>query len=120
MAGTRVLLLGGHGKVALLMTPHLLKRSWHVTSVIRNPDHKDDILKLDQDKTDQLDVLVESLEDVKSPEQAASVLEKVEPNYVIWSAGVGTSTFPRTPRQTFHSLMKPYRRERWLRSNVCN
>jgi hypothetical protein len=89
MSPPRVLLLGGHGKVALLMTPHLLSRSWHVTSVVRNPDHEDEIKKLGQDQPGKLDVLVESIENVKSDEQAQKILDKVKPNYVVWSAGTG-------------------------------
>jgi Predicted nucleoside-diphosphate-sugar epimerases len=42
----QVLLLGGHGKVALHMTPLLLNRAWNVTSVVRNPDHESEILAL--------------------------------------------------------------------------
>jgi nucleoside-diphosphate-sugar epimerase len=87
MASPRILLLGGHGKVSLLMTPKLLSRSWNVTSVIRNPDQKADILEAGKNGPGRIDVLVESLEDVKSDEQAKAILEKTKAEWVIWSAG---------------------------------
>lgn len=85
----RVLLLGGHGKVSLLMTPHLLSRSWQVTSVIRNPDQKTDIIAAGKNQPGQLDVLVASLEDVKSAADAKKILDQTRPDYVVWSAGAG-------------------------------
>lgn len=36
----RILLIGGHGKVALLLEPLLVAAAHHVTAVIRNPDHE--------------------------------------------------------------------------------
>ncbi|KAL1296932.1 hypothetical protein AAFC00_004539 [Neodothiora populina] len=89
MASTKVLLLGGHGKVALHLTPLLLARQWHVTSVIRNPDHKREILAAGKDQPGKLDVLVESLDEVKSDADAQRVIDKVNPEIVIWSAGAG-------------------------------
>jgi saccharopine dehydrogenase-like NADP-dependent oxidoreductase len=88
MASPRILLLGGHGKVSLLMTPKLLSRSWNVTSVIRNPDQKVDILEAGKNGPGKIDVLVESLEDVKSDAQAKDILEKTKAEWVIWSAGI--------------------------------
>ncbi|KAM3065684.1 hypothetical protein ACMFMG_011389 [Clarireedia jacksonii] len=89
----RILLLGGHGKVSLLMTPKILSRSWNLTSVVRNADHKDDILaaaeKAPKEGRGQLDVLVASIDDVKSEGDAKGILEKVKPDWVIWSAGAG-------------------------------
>ena len=35
----RILILGGHGRVALLLEPLLVSRGHTVTAVIRNPDH---------------------------------------------------------------------------------
>jgi uncharacterized protein YbjT (DUF2867 family) len=83
----QVLLLGGHGKVALHMTPLLLKRAWNVTSVVRNPDHESEILALGKGLKGKLNVLVSSLEDVKSASDAKKILDSVTPDYVIWSAG---------------------------------
>ena len=87
MAAPRVLLLGGHGKVSLHLTPLLLAKSWDVVSVIRNSAQRDDILKTKQGQKGNLDVLVSSLEDVKSDAEAKSVLDTVRPDFVVWSAG---------------------------------
>jgi hypothetical protein len=87
MSPPRVLLLGGHGKVSLHLTPLLLAKSWNVTSVIRDPKQQDDILALGKGQKGQVDVLVESLEDVKSDADAQKVLDKVKPDYIVWSAG---------------------------------
>lgn len=83
----QVLLLGGHGKVALHLTPLLLNRAWNVTSVIRNPDHENEILALGKGRKGKLDVLISSLDDVKSATDAQKILDTVTPDYVVWSAG---------------------------------
>lgn len=87
MAPIRILLLGGHGKVSLLMTPKLLARSWNVTSLIRNPDQEAEILEIGKNGPGKLDVLVDSLGDVKSDKDAKRILDQVKPDWVIWSAG---------------------------------
>lgn len=87
MSSKRVLLLGGHGKVSLLLTPLLVSRSWHVTSVIRDPSQKEDIIATVKDHPEMVDVLVRSLEDVKSQEDAREIIDQAKPDYVIWSAG---------------------------------
>ena len=89
MPPPQVLLLGGHGKVALHLTPLLLAKSWNVTSVIRNPEHQDEILKLGKDQPGKVDVLIDSLDDVKEEGHAKRVIEKVKPSYVVWAAGAG-------------------------------
>lgn len=87
MSTPRVLLLGGHGKIALYLTPLLLARSWNVTSVIRNADHEAEILKLGAGHPGKVSVLVSSLDDVKSVADAQSILDRVRPEYVVWAAG---------------------------------
>lgn len=87
MSSTRVLLLGGHGKVSLHLTPLLLARQWHVTSVIRSADQRQEILDLGKNQPGKIDVLIESLDDVKSDADAQKVLDEVKPEIVIWSAG---------------------------------
>lgn len=82
-----MLLLGGHGKLSLLLTPLLVSRSWHVTSVIRDASQKEDILSTVKDHPEMVDVLVSSLEDVKSKEDAMKIIDQAEPDYIIWSAG---------------------------------
>jgi len=91
----RVLLLGGHGKVSLFMTPLLLSRSWNVTSLVRNAAHEADIKAAAAKATagkaglGKVDVLISSLLDVKSEGDAQKILDDVKPDYVIWSAGAG-------------------------------
>ena len=40
---SRIALIGGHGKVALLAAPLLVEAGHTVTSLIRNPDHVDEV-----------------------------------------------------------------------------
>lgn len=87
MSTPHVLILGGHGKVALHLTPLLLKKSWSVTSVIRNADHEKDIKSGNTSLPGKLNVLVNSLDDVKSAADASAVIDSVKPDYVVWSAG---------------------------------
>ncbi len=80
------------------MTPKLLSRSWNVTSVIRNPDQKAEILEVGKNGPGKIDVLVESIEDVKSDAQATAILEKTKAEWVIWSAGTPhCHKFPLVP-----------------------
>ena len=85
---THVLLLGGHGKVSLLMTTVMLSRSWHITSLIRNPEHRVEIESKGTNQPGKINVLIESLEDITSVQKAESVLERVRPDYIVWSAGL--------------------------------
>ncbi|KAI1423204.1 NAD dependent epimerase/dehydratase [Xylaria sp. FL1777] len=94
MAAHHILLLGGSGKVAQLLTPMLLKRSWTVTSIIRNPDQIANLQKLGENQSGKLNVLVRSLEEVKSDEQAQTIINEVKPDYVVWSAGAGGKGAP--------------------------
>ncbi|KAF4480101.1 NAD dependent epimerase dehydratase [Fusarium agapanthi] len=89
MASHHVLLLGGHGKIAQLLTPLLLKRSWTVTSVIRTSEQTPAIEKLGAGLPGKLNVLVRSIEDVTSQDKALSILNEVKPDYIAWSAGAG-------------------------------
>ncbi|KAK7429958.1 hypothetical protein QQZ08_003580 [Neonectria magnoliae] len=84
-----VLLLGGHGLVAQLLTPLLLKRSWTVTSVIRAQDQVPTIEQLGTGLPGKLNVLVSSIEDVVSQDHALKILNDVKPDYIAWSAGAG-------------------------------
>ncbi|KAF2759141.1 NAD dependent epimerase/dehydratase [Pseudovirgaria hyperparasitica] len=89
MTSQRVLLLGGHGAIAQLMTPLFLRRSWSVTSVIRSADQIPTIRALGNGQPGTIDVLIESLDDVKTQAAAQSVIDKVQPNYIVWAAGAG-------------------------------
>ncbi|KAK1249437.1 hypothetical protein MKX07_002953 [Trichoderma sp. CBMAI-0711] len=84
-----VLILGGHGKIAQLLTPLLLKRSWAVTSIIRKEEQVPTVERLGAGLPGRLSVLVRSIEDVDSQDKAARILDEVNPDYVAWSAGAG-------------------------------
>ena len=84
----RILLIGGHGKISLLMTPMLLARSWSVTSLFRDSSQKEEILSLGKGQPGKLEVLVRSLDEVKSTEQAKAILDEARPDWVVWSAGL--------------------------------
>jgi nucleoside-diphosphate-sugar epimerase len=84
-----VLLIGGHGKVAQLLTPLLLKRSWTVTSLIRSQEQVPTIENLGAGQPGKLNVLVHSIEDVSTKEHATSILNEVKPDYIAFSAGAG-------------------------------
>ncbi|KAG5954953.1 hypothetical protein E4U57_003887 [Claviceps arundinis] len=84
-----VLLIGGHGKVAQLLTPLLLKRSWNVTSIIRIPEQAPSVTKLGENLPGKLRVLVCSVGDVSTQEQAAAILKDLKPDFVAWAAGAG-------------------------------
>ncbi|KAI5857366.1 NAD(P)-binding protein [Durotheca rogersii] len=89
-----VLLLGGNGKIAQLLTPLLLQRSWNVTSIIRDPAQVANLQKLGDGLGGKLNVLVRSLEEVTSDAQAKSLIDEVKPDYVVWSAGAGGKGAP--------------------------
>ncbi|CAM1511778.1 Fc.00g092910.m01.CDS01 [Cosmosporella sp. VM-42] len=90
MAGSHhVLLIGGHGKIAQLLTPLLLKRSWTVTSLIRAQDQVPVIEKLGAGLPGKLNVLVRSIEDVTDQDHAEKILDEVKPDYIAFSAGAG-------------------------------
>ncbi|KUI70386.1 hypothetical protein VM1G_06234 [Cytospora mali] len=84
-----VLVLGGHGKIAQLLTPLLLKKSWTVTSIIRAPEQAPTVQKLGDSLQGKLNVLVRSIEEVKNESQAQTILDEAKPDYVVWSAGAG-------------------------------
>jgi NADP-dependent 3-hydroxy acid dehydrogenase YdfG len=86
---TKILLLGGHGKVSLLMTPKLLARSWNVISVIRNKDQIPALLEAGSKGPGKVEPLVASIEEVKSVEDAGKVIDRVgNVDWVVWSAGM--------------------------------
>ncbi|MAP62593.1 MAG: NAD-dependent dehydratase [Microbacterium sp.] len=84
---TRILLIGGHGKVALLTEPLLVDAGHHVTAVIRNPDHEGDVRS-----TGATPLLadVQSFDD----EQMRNLVSGND--VVIWAAGAGGGDAERT------------------------
>jgi uncharacterized protein YbjT (DUF2867 family) len=84
---SRILIIGGHGKVALLLAPQLVARGDDVASVIRNPAHASD-------------VSATGAEPVVADVEAMSVdqLSALATGYdaVVWSAGAGGGSPQRT------------------------
>jgi uncharacterized protein YbjT (DUF2867 family) len=84
---SRILLIGGHGKVALLTAPLLVARGHEVDSVIRNPDHADDVRSVGAEPVvaDVESMDVEALTDLARDHDA-----------IVWSAGAGGGSQERT------------------------
>ncbi len=81
------MIIGGHGKVALLTAPLLIEEGHCVTSVIRNSEHIVDV------EATGASALVLDIESV-SAEELASVFTGQDA--VIWSAGAGGGNPSRT------------------------
>lgn len=84
---TRVLLFGGHGRVALLTHPLLVADGHHVTAVIRNPDHADEVAA-----TGATPVVA----DVERLDRAGIAGLIHGHDAVVWSAGAGGGNPQRT------------------------
>lgn len=84
---THTVILGGHGKVALLLAPILTARGETVTSVVRNADHAVDVAATGADP------LLLDIENASAAELAA-VLRGADA--VVFSAGAGGGDPTRT------------------------
>lgn len=83
----RILIFGGHGKVALLLEPLLTDRGDDVTAVIRNPEHAADVAAAGATP------LVADIEQLDT----ASIADLIEGHdAVVWSAGAGGGSAERT------------------------
>lgn len=88
MASDRhVLILGGNGKISRLLTVMLLKKSWTVTSLIRNPDQIEDLKRISEGLPGTHKIVVHDLITITSQEKAAAVIDEVKPDSVVFSAG---------------------------------
>ncbi len=83
----RIVIIGGHGKVALLLAPLLTAEGHEVTSLIRNPDHADDVAA-----TGATPVVA----DVAELDVAALADHLSGHDAVVWSAGAGGGDPERT------------------------
>ncbi len=93
----RVVIVGGHGKVALLAAPKLAEAGYDVESMIRNPDHHDDVVAagakpvvLDIEQSD-----VDALTDTFSGAAA-----------VVFSAGAGGGNPARTHAVDYEAAVR--------------
>ncbi|KAH7169843.1 uncharacterized protein B0J16DRAFT_276994 [Fusarium flagelliforme] len=89
-----ILIIGGHGRIAQILTQQLLKKSWSVTSLIRSQDQVSQINSLATANQGNLNVLVRNLEHVHDTSQARSILDEVKPDTVVWCAGAGGEARP--------------------------
>jgi uncharacterized protein YbjT (DUF2867 family) len=83
----RVIVIGGHGKVALLLAPILDERGDEVTSVFRNPDHSDDVARTGAHP------VVADIERLDTDALAGLLAGH---DAVVWSAGAGGGNPART------------------------
>jgi uncharacterized protein YbjT (DUF2867 family) len=83
----RIILFGGHGKVALLLEPLLAARGDEVTAVIRNPDHAADVEAAGGKPL---------VADVEQLDTAALADLIAGHDAVVWSAGAGGGDPART------------------------
>jgi len=84
---TRILIIGGHGKIALLLAPLLVARGDSVTSVIRNPDHSPAVAATGASP------VVADVETLSAAELATLFKDQ---HAVVWSAGAGGGNPERT------------------------
>jgi uncharacterized protein YbjT (DUF2867 family) len=84
---SRVLIIGGHGKIALRLAPLLVERGDVVTSVIRNPDHQDEV-----GATGAIPLIA----DVEHLDTQGLVALVEGQDAVVWSAGAGGGNPERT------------------------
>lgn len=84
---SRVLVIGGHGKVALRLAPLLVGRGDKVTAVVRNPDHAADVAATgaNPEVADVERLEVDAIADLLRGHDA-----------VVWSAGAGGGNPART------------------------
>ena len=77
---SRIVMIGGHGKVALLAAPLLVEAGHEVVSLIRNPDQADDVVAVGATP------LVLSVEEADVAELARAFAGA---DAIVWSAGAG-------------------------------
>lgn len=82
-----VLVIGGHGKIALLLAPALVEQGHTVTSVVRNPEHVSDVEETGATAL-VLDVEHASVADMAEAFSGRDV--------IVWSAGAGGGDPART------------------------
>lgn len=83
----RIILFGGHGRVALLTSPLLAGRGDHITAVIRNPEHAAEVAATGA---------TPHVADVEQLDERAMAELIVGHDAVVWSAGAGGGDPRRT------------------------
>lgn len=93
----RILIFGGHGKVALLLEPLLTARGDEVTAVIRDAAQIDDVRATGADPV---------VFDVESASEAAMATLIAGHDAVVWSAGAGGGSAQRTRAVDFDAATR--------------
>lgn len=83
----RIMLIGGHGKVALLAAPLLVAAGHRVTAVIRNPDHEADVAATGA---------IPCIRDVETLSEGGFADLVAGQHIIVWSAGAGGGSPQRT------------------------
>lgn len=97
MADTSVVIVGGHGKIALITAPKLIDAGFAVDSLIRNPDHRDRVAATGA-RPVVLDIESASTEDLTEAFAGASA--------VIFSAGAGGGNPARTRAVDYEAAVR--------------
>ncbi|WP_115046061.1 SDR family oxidoreductase [Xanthomonas arboricola] len=84
---SRIVLIGGHGKVARLLTPLLVRGGHSVTALFRNPAHADDVIA---------DGATPQPFDIEQADTDAIAAQLAGHDAVVWSAGAGGGDAART------------------------
>ncbi|WP_243225864.1 SDR family oxidoreductase [Microbacterium sp. CIAB417] len=85
---SRILVFGGHGRIALLLAPLLVAHGDEVTAVIRNPAHADEVAATGATPV---------VSDVETADAATLASLIAGHDAVVWSAGAGGGD----PRRTY-------------------
>lgn len=93
----RILIVGGHGKVALLLAPLLVSRGDEVTAVIRNPAHAAEV---------RLTGAEPVVFDLEHEDRAAFARLFAGHDAVVWSAGAGGGSPERTRAVDFEAAVR--------------
>jgi len=93
----RILIIGGHGKVALLLAPLLAARGDEVTAVIRKPDHANDV---------RAGGATPVVFDVEHETREALAALSTGHDAVVWSAGAGGGNPARTRAVDLEAAMR--------------
>lgn len=93
----RILIIGGHGKVALLLAPLLAARGDEVTSVIRDPAQAADVRAAGASPV---------ILDIEHEDRAALAAVMSGNDAVVWSAGAGGGDPARTRAVDFEAAVR--------------
>lgn len=85
----RIVIIGGHGKVALLAEPLLVEAGHEVHAVIRNPEHRTEVEKTGAN------AIVADIQQL-STDDISELLTERNIDTVVWSAGAGGGDPERT------------------------